>query len=182
MERRKSKAYERRFSPIALSRFQWVDLAVSVKYRLHYSSRHIRIFYCRFGAYARAHPGLFTIHICGSVAVLTSIILLPALGFGTLGPVAGSVAAAWQTFLGNIAAGSLFAFLQSAGMGGAAASVFAGIGIAGAGALVGIAPIASRMDEIGERVGDATRKIGETIGDAWRKIGESFMYCREKME
>ncbi|KAF8535287.1 hypothetical protein BDD12DRAFT_856099 [Trichophaea hybrida] len=42
--------------------------------------------------------------------------LLALTGFGTLGPVAGSLAAAWQASIGNVAAGSLFATLQSCGM------------------------------------------------------------------
>ncbi|KAG6099245.1 hypothetical protein E4U14_007339 [Claviceps sp. LM454 group G7] len=43
---------------------------------------------------------------------------LNIMGFGRLGPVAGSAAAGMQSFIGNVAAGSPFAMLQSAGMGG----------------------------------------------------------------
>lgn len=43
--------------------------------------------------------------------------ILGALGFGAVGPVAGSIAAGWQASMGSVTAGSLFAFLQSAAMG-----------------------------------------------------------------
>ena len=42
-------------------------------------------------------------------------IVLPAIGFSTTGVVAGSAAAAAQSAIGNVAAGSLFAALQSVG-------------------------------------------------------------------
>ncbi|KAF5872424.1 uncharacterized protein Bfra_005783 [Botrytis fragariae] len=44
--------------------------------------------------------------------------LLALLGFMILGPVAGSIASLAQAILGKIAAGSVFAVLQSAGMAG----------------------------------------------------------------
>ncbi|KAG6050268.1 hypothetical protein E4U39_004538 [Claviceps sp. Clav50 group G5] len=43
---------------------------------------------------------------------------LNMMGFGSLGPIAGSLAANVQSGIGNVVAGSLFARLQSAGMGG----------------------------------------------------------------
>ncbi|KAG6289763.1 hypothetical protein E4U46_002328 [Claviceps purpurea] len=80
----------------------------------------------------------------GLVAVpgLIAAPMLGLLGFGSLGPGAGTVAALIQSLIGNITAGSLFAMLQSAGMGGAGALALGtllsgfGIGIAG---IVGIA-------------------------------------------
>ncbi|KAG6212531.1 hypothetical protein E4U35_004838 [Claviceps purpurea] len=80
----------------------------------------------------------------GLVAVpgLIAAPMLGLLGFGSLGPGAGTVAALIQSLIGNVAAGSLFAILQSAGMGGAGALALGtllsgfGIGIAG---IVGIA-------------------------------------------
>ncbi len=38
------------------------------------------------------------------------------LGFGAAGPIGGSIAAAIQASIGNVAAGSLFAFLQGLAM------------------------------------------------------------------
>ncbi|EPE06761.1 hypothetical protein F503_03188 [Ophiostoma piceae UAMH 11346] len=77
-----------------------------------------------------------------SAGVLTAIVLyvgLPALGFTAGGVAQGSIAAAWQSTLGNVAVGSLFALLQSAGAGGAGAYVVGSIsavvgGLAGAAA------------------------------------------------
>lgn len=41
---------------------------------------------------------------------------LPCLGFGALGPVAGGLAAAAQSWVGSVAAGSIFATLQAMAM------------------------------------------------------------------
>ncbi|KAL2266879.1 hypothetical protein VTJ83DRAFT_4156 [Remersonia thermophila] len=73
-------------------------------------------------------------------AIITAPLLAIA-GFGPGGPVAGGLAAAVQSSIGNVAAGSLFATLQSAAMGGyGAAQVAAAVQGAGAciGALAGI--------------------------------------------
>ncbi|ODN90789.1 hypothetical protein L198_06106 [Cryptococcus wingfieldii CBS 7118] len=48
-------------------------------------------------------------------------------GFGAAGVTAGSLAASIQAGIGNVAAGSLFAFLQSAGAGGVALPVLTGV-------------------------------------------------------
>ncbi|KAG9092492.1 hypothetical protein FRC06_011905 [Ceratobasidium sp. 370] len=70
---------------------------------------------------------------------------LNAVGFGAQGPIAGSIAALVQGQLGTISAGSAFAQLQSAAMGGAAivelqkitTVAFAGLGAIGAASLLG---------------------------------------------
>ncbi|KAF2639370.1 hypothetical protein P280DRAFT_550795 [Massarina eburnea CBS 473.64] len=54
------------------------------------------------------------------VALGVGVVLLPPLalvaaGFAAAGITAGSVAALWQSNIGNVAAGSLFAILQSIG-------------------------------------------------------------------
>ena len=87
-----------------------------------------------------------TTYITGGVASATiggvaAPTVIAATGFGTLGPIAGTTAAAWQASVGNVAAGGLFATLQSAGMGGAAAlGAVVGISAIGAG-LVGLGGI-----------------------------------------
>lgn len=48
-----------------------------------------------------------------------------------MGPLAGSAAAAWQSSLGLAQAGSIFAWCQSAAMGGAAIGGIVGTGLAG---------------------------------------------------
>ncbi|KAF2271992.1 uncharacterized protein EI97DRAFT_239297 [Westerdykella ornata] len=71
-------------------------------------------------------------HLREAAAIAASIVAPPvaaglagpiigAAGFGSGGVVAGSMAAGIQSSIGNVAAGSAFAFLQSAGAGGAAA-------------------------------------------------------------
>ncbi|RSL58457.1 hypothetical protein CEP53_006128 [Fusarium sp. AF-6] len=43
--------------------------------------------------------------------------VLNAIGFTPIGPLAGSAAALWQSTIGSVPAGSVFAFLQSITMG-----------------------------------------------------------------
>ncbi|KAI0834581.1 hypothetical protein F5Y06DRAFT_278416 [Hypoxylon sp. FL0890] len=66
--------------------------------------------------------------------------ILAVAGFGPAGIVVGSLAAAWHSLIGNVSAHSLFAILQSAGMGGygtaAIQAIIAAIG-AGVGFLFG---------------------------------------------
>ncbi|KAI5302629.1 hypothetical protein KEM56_000504 [Ascosphaera pollenicola] len=50
------------------------------------------------------------------VASKAATTVLGAVGFGAAGPVAGTVAAAWQASIGNVAAGSVFAACQSVAM------------------------------------------------------------------
>ncbi len=65
-----------------------------------------------------------------------SVAALPVLGlagFAASGPVAGSAAVAWQSSTGLVQAGSLFAWCQSAAMGGAAVNGIIASGVAGGG-------------------------------------------------
>jgi hypothetical protein len=88
------------------------------------------------GQYIRDHPVKFAIHTTGAVILTASIIALPilgAVGFTAAGPAAGSAAAAWQASIGLVEAGSVFAWCQSAAMGGAAINGIVAAGAAGAG-------------------------------------------------
>lgn len=70
--------------------------------------------------------------------VLSSLIAatLGTIGFGPGGVVAGSLAAAWQSSIGSVATGSLFALLQSIGAsGGSTAAVWSVAAGFGKGAL-----------------------------------------------
>ncbi|XP_036145399.1 interferon alpha-inducible protein 27-like protein 2B [Monomorium pharaonis] len=64
--------------------------------------------------------------------------LLPILGFGSSGVIGGSVAASWQSSIGSVAAGSLFATLQSLGATGVGTLLFGSVGAA-LGLLISIA-------------------------------------------
>ena len=68
--------------------------------------------------------------IVGATA-LFAIPILGAVGFAATGPVAGSVAAGWQASIGLVQGGSLFAWCQSAAMGGAAVGGIQAAGVAG---------------------------------------------------
>jgi len=74
---------------------------------------------------------------------------LTAAGFSTAGIAGGSIAAAWQSSIGAVAAGSTFATLQSLG----AAGVIATVGIGASLALLPIAgcAIAYNVKEYNER-------------------------------
>lgn len=73
-----------------------------------------------------------------SVLSITIVpVILLAIGFSAIGSIAKSIAIAWQSSLGIVAAGTSFAFLQSAAMGGATAGVFYGAGVAGLAVLAG---------------------------------------------
>jgi hypothetical protein len=70
--------------------------------------------------YVKNHPVRFGLQVTGGILTLASVVALPilgAVGFGAVGPVAGSVAAGWQSGIGLVEAGSLFAWCQSAAMG-----------------------------------------------------------------
>jgi hypothetical protein len=79
--------------------------------------------------------------------------ILGLVGFSAAGPVAGSAAAAWQASIGLIETGSLFAWCQSAAMGGAALNGIFALGATGAG-VVGVSSLRSdtklRMPELKE--------------------------------
>lgn len=67
-------------------------------------------------------------------------VALPVAGFGAGGVAAGSAAAAWQSSIGAVAAGSIFAILQSLGATGIGILLFGSIG-AGLGLLASSAAI-----------------------------------------
>ncbi|KAL2372399.1 hypothetical protein BDBG_07561 [Blastomyces gilchristii SLH14081] len=81
----------------------------------------------------------------GTVLIAASVIATPALGaigFTSIGPAAGTVATAWQSGIGSVEAGSIFAMCQSAAMGGVVAKAVTAVGAAGAG--VAALPVVSK--------------------------------------
>ena len=105
--------------------------------RLAQLQKQLRKYAISFARYIHEHPGETVFALLCIVALTTVPIILPAIGFSSAGPVAGSLAAIWQSSIGFVAAGSPFAFLQSAAMGGAAAGWIYGAGAAGLGVLAG---------------------------------------------
>lgn len=72
--------------------------------------------------------------------------VLAAVGFGPTGPVAQSIAAGIQSSIGSVSAGSAFAILQSAAMGGQAKAIFPLIEIFGAAmTILGVVPAVEQV-------------------------------------
>ncbi len=91
-------------------------------------------------AWVKAHSKEITVIVAGITLFALSLAtpaILGAIGFSATGPILGSMAATWQASIGSVAAGSLFSFLQSAAMGGAAMGLFTGVGAVGAVIAVG---------------------------------------------
>ena len=123
-------------------------------------------------AWIRANPTR-TAGIVGGITIFALACATPAIlgavGFSAIGPVAGSAAAAWQASMGSVVAGSLFPFLQSAAMGGAAMGVFTGIGAAGAAVAIA-AGLASpdRAGEIAEAVRGSCEGVVNNVAERFR--------------
>jgi len=83
--------------------------------------------------------------VVGGGAVMAAPLVLTAVGFGSAGVVGGSIAAAWQATIGNVAAGSFFAACQSAGAAGISATTSAAIGSAGAAVGSGLSYLGSAL-------------------------------------
>ena len=81
--------------------------------------------------------GISAIIMIGGGAIAAAGLIPIAIGFGTTGVVAGSIAAATQSSIGAVTAGSAFATMTSLGMSGIFATL-TGVGstLAGAGAAI----------------------------------------------
>ncbi|KAI9190521.1 uncharacterized protein BJ171DRAFT_607364 [Polychytrium aggregatum] len=89
----------------------------------------------RPGSHALKYAGIAAAVIIPAVAVpLVAPAAIAAFGFGAGGVVAGSLAAGTQSMIGNVAAGSIFSLLQSAGVIGFSAAANTGMAAAGAAA------------------------------------------------
>ena len=95
--------------------------------------------------------GLKVLTIATGTTTATIVVLptiLDILGFGAGGVTVESAAARWQSAIGNVKAGSLFALLQSIAMGGLAGSAFvlSGTTLGFSGAFVAVGKVC-RKDE-----------------------------------
>jgi hypothetical protein len=126
-----------------------------------------------FASYAKKHPILFGIQVAGGIMSLASIAAVPVLGvvgFGAAGPIAGSTAAAWQSGIGLVKAGSIYAWCQSAAMGGAAMGHILTTGVAGVSGAVG-ATVAGALDIIAI----SESELKEKFLKAWKREGGAAM-------
>ncbi|KAM0146241.1 hypothetical protein ACHAQE_010834 [Botrytis cinerea] len=115
--------------------------------------------------YIKKHPYRFGLQALGGVVTIASIAVVPilgAVGFTALGPVAGSAAAAWQSSIGLVEAGSFFALCQSIAMGGAAIGGIVGAGLGGAGMLA----VATSLGELDGEDFD-TFELKKRFQEAW---------------
>lgn len=100
----------------------------------------------------------------GSVAATggLGVVALPLIGFGAGGVAAGSAAAAWQSSIGSVTAGSLFAILQTLGATGLGSLLFGGTGTA----LGLLGTLAVKLDWCDERkTSMKIKKIKESCKD-----------------
>jgi hypothetical protein len=118
--------------------------------------------------YITRHPLIFGLQVLGGTVAIASALALPilgALGFTAAGPLAGSAAATWQSSIGIVQGGSLFAWCQSAAMGGAAVGGILVTGLTGAGIAVG-ATVAGELDA---KEGDEIPNLKEGFLSAWKR-------------
>lgn len=133
-------------------------------------------------AWVQAHKKQTTLIVTGITLFafyLAMPAILGAIGFSATGPVLGSVAAGWQATIGSVASGSVFSFLQSAAMGGAAMGLFTGIGVLGAVIAVGgVLAVKERCrDFVGEAatvVKNGCQKVMAETGNLWQIFRNSF--------
>lgn len=109
----------------------------------------LSLFTSNFSAWVREHPEQFALIVSGIILVTFASLppaILAAVGFGPAGPVAQSIAAGIQSSIGSVPAGSAFAILQSASMGGQAQAIFPLIGIFGAAMTIwGVVPVVEQV-------------------------------------
>ncbi|KAB8287401.1 hypothetical protein EYC80_010106 [Monilinia laxa] len=117
--------------------------------------------------YIKKHTYQFGLQALGGPVTIASIAVVPilgAVGFSAVGPVARSAAAAWQSSIGLVEAGSFFALCQSIAMGGAAIGGIVGAGLGGAGILA----VATSLNEL-DGVDFDTFELKKRFQEAWKR-------------
>ena len=124
----------------------------------------------RLDTHNKSHPTIAHSSASGlliGAASLGAPLILGAVGFSAVGPIAGSAAAAWQSSMGLVQAGSLFTWCQSAAMGGAAVGGIVAAGSVGVGAAAA-ATLAGLVTKT--TLGHMTEeKVRNMYGNAFRK-------------
>ena len=135
----------------------------------------------RIKKFANERPYRFWLTVSGLTLAGLSACILPILGFSAVGPVAGSIAAGWQSSIGLVSVGSLFAFLQSAAMGGAAMAGIVGL-VAGGLTIAGLAALTAvpedrlhAIKDMGIAVGERVQKMGEDIAGIVKRGWAAWM-------
>ncbi|KAF1991529.1 hypothetical protein K402DRAFT_416823 [Aulographum hederae CBS 113979] len=103
----------------------------------------------------KEHPGQTSVMIVGTVVLLNPYLLtapvLEMLGFTANGVAANSAASAVHSLMGDVGRQSIFALLQSAGAGGAGATVVNILASAGAAGALGVQAVTIAQEEMGHR-------------------------------
>jgi hypothetical protein len=129
-------------------------------------------FSAKIVSHVKAHPIQSSITAAGLVLFAGASLVNPALGFAgfsALGPTAGSAAAAWQSSIGIVQAGSLFSWCQGATMGGAAAgTIFMSQGVGGG--VAGLAILKASWDGSNNEK-ETMQRIWSLFTEKVRKVG-----------
>lgn len=112
-------------------------------------------------------------------ASVAALPILGAVGFAATGPVPLSAAAAWQSSVGLVQAGSVFAWCQSAAMGGAAVNGIVACGVAGGSAALA----ATGAGVAGGQTKLTPEKLKEMFLTVYRKenSGSKLVWNAEKL-
>lgn len=109
----------------------------------------LSLFMSNFSAWVGKHPEQFALIVSGIILITFASLsptILAAVGFGPTGPVVQGIAAGIQSSIGSVSAGSAFAILQSAAMGGQAKAIFPLIGMFGAAMTIfGVVPAVEQV-------------------------------------
>lgn len=128
----------------------------------------------RISDFAHRNPWKFGASILGGVASVVGLgvpLAIGAAGFGAGGVVAGSAAAGIQSGIGLVQAGSIFAWCQSVGAGGAALATLLGVGYTGVFMALG-ATLAGVFDS--EKTLEDAEALKSKFLETWKKdmLGE----------
>ncbi len=121
--------------------------------------------------HAKTNPIKTGIVGTGALVFVAASLVNPVLavaGFSFMGPAAASAAAAWQSSIGLVQAGSFFAWCQSVAMGGAAGAIMTAQGMGATAAGLGIL--------------DAIRSAGLNDEEARQVIWNLFVQSVRKVE
>ncbi|CAG8949843.1 hypothetical protein HYFRA_00004170 [Hymenoscyphus fraxineus] len=138
----------------------------------------------KFSEYAHRNPFKFGATVLGGAAAVIGLgtpLILGAAGFGAGGVAAGSIAAGLQSSIGLVQAGSIFAWCQSVGAGGAALGALLGVGGIGTGVALG-ATLAGVLDT--EKTIEEAEALKRKFLETWKRDmeGESTEKTMSKSE
>ncbi|KAF3903059.1 hypothetical protein ABW21_db0200334 [Orbilia brochopaga] len=122
----------------------------------------IRVFFESLADTIKQNPQVLTALIpVVAAGSFNPLAILSALGFAATGPVADSFAATWQSSIGSVPAGHLFALIQSIGMSTSAIVIGARVGLAAA-VFILITYLVEHF-ELNGKIEQEVRKFGKLV-------------------